>query len=340
MRAVTAFRPLASILGVLVLGASAGAQLTPDRTYYGVKRAMPMTVAVPAGAAGDVEIQLLAPETAEVVEKSPAAAGPVNLAEKFPLLWNTSDPRLLYAQLVGGGKKIGAAVVLQPMLTPRYSAEVDRTPMATPLWTMSEETWKKFRQYSGIRAYVDQHVVIDTSKGEIELALRPDCAPNTVWNFRELVRGGFYTDIMIHRVDNTGEGFVIQFGDPNGTGAGGPGSFIDLEPSPLPHDFGVISMAREGRNPNSNGSQVFLCLSRNGTKFLDTRYTSFGETVRGADTIMAIATTPVQPADRPGAHGDRPIDPPVVKSAKLVDAPPYGEGPKPVKKPGAEGSGR
>jgi peptidyl-prolyl cis-trans isomerase B (cyclophilin B) len=289
-----------------------------------------MTVNVPAGTEGEVEIQLLAAETAEVVEKAPAAAGGVDLAEKFPSLWKTTDPRVQYAQLVVGGKKIGPSVVLQPMLTPRYAAQADRATGA-PMF-MAEETWKRIRQYSGIRAYPHQNVVFDTSKGEIEIAMRPDAAPNTVWNFLELVRGGFYTDIVIHRIDNRNEGFVVQFGDPNGSGAGGPGQYVNLEASQLPHDFGVISMARSS-DPNSGGSQVFLCLSRNMTRPLDGRYTSFGETVRGSDAILAIAATPVNPPDKP-------IDPPVIKSAKLVDAAPYGEGPKPIKKPGAEGSER
>jgi peptidyl-prolyl cis-trans isomerase B (cyclophilin B) len=319
---------LALLTGLAVQ--SARAQLAPDRTYNGFKRSIPMTVKVPAGAEGEVEVHLLAAGTAEVVEKAPAAAGAIDLAEKFPILWNTTDPRLLYAQLVVGGKKTGPAVVLQPMLTPRYAAGVDRASGA-PMF-MSEENWKRIRQYSGIRAYVDQHVVFDTSKGEIELAFRPDAAPNTVWNFLDLVRGGFYTDIVIHRIDNRNEGFVIQFGDPNGTGMGGPGAFVDLEASAVPHDFGVISMARSS-DPNSGGSQVFLCLSRNATRPLDGRYTSFGETVRGGEAIVAIAATPVNPPDKP-------IDPPMIKSARLVDAPPYGDGPKPIKKPGAEGSER
>lgn len=331
MAVQSTIRRFAGALALVLVGLStrAHAQLTPDRTYYGVNRAIPMTVKVPADATGDVEIQLLAPVTAEVVEKAAAAAGPVDLKEKFPSLWKNTEPRLLYAQLVVGEKKIGPAVVLQPMLTPRYAPTLDRTPPphTNPVWDRPEEVWKRIRQYSGIRAYVDQHVVIDTSAGEIEIALRPDVAPNTVWNFRELVRGGFYTDIDIHRIiDN----FVIQFGDPNGTGGGGPGVFIDLEPSTLQHDFGVISMARQGDNPNSNGSQVFICLSREGTKLLDTRYTSFGETVRGSEAVVKLGKTPVR--------GDRPIEPPKVKSAKLVDAPPYGDGPKPVKQPGGEGS--
>lgn len=319
---------LALLAALALLPAQARAQLTPDRTYYGFKRDMPMNIKVPDGATGDVEVQLLAADTAQVVEKAAAAAGALNLAEKFPVLWNTADPRVLYAQLVVGGKKIGPAVVLQPMLTPRYAARVNAAGLpAFP----TEEQWKAYRQYSGIRAYVDQHVLIETSKGEIEVALRPDVAPNSAWNFRELVRGGFYTDIVIHRINNTGEGFVIQFGDPQGTGAGGPGSYVDLEPSSLPHDFGVLSMARSS-DPNSGGSQVFLCLSRTATRPLDGRYTSFGETVRGSEAILAIAGTPVQ--------DEKPLDPPIVKSAKLIDAPPHGDGPKALKKPGAEGSAR
>jgi peptidyl-prolyl cis-trans isomerase B (cyclophilin B) len=162
-------------------------------------------------------------------------------------------------------------------------------------------------------------VVFDTDKGEMEFQLRPDAAPNTAYNFRHLVDGGFYTDIVFHRIVPklpNGEPFVIQVGDPTGTGMGGPGYQVDLEPSTLQHDFGVLSNARSG-DPNSNGSQVFVCLSRNGTSFLDGQYTSFAQAVRGGDVIRAIAASPTGP-------GDKPLDPmPKIKSAKLIDAPPF-----------------
>ncbi len=116
-------------------------------------------------------------------------------------------------------------------------------------------------------------------------------------------------------------------GDPTGTGAGGPGYFIDLEDSNLPHDFGVISMARSG-DPNSNGSQVFLCLSRGGTEFLDGRYTTFGQSIQGADAIRAIADSPVGQGDRPTGS-----DLPKIITARLVDAAPHGTGAMPVKNP-------
>ncbi|MBL8877234.1 MAG: peptidylprolyl isomerase [Phycisphaerae bacterium] len=167
---------------------------------------------------------------------------------------------------------------------------------------------------------------METDKGVIEFQLRPDVAPNTAWNFRELVGGGFYTDIIFHRIVpklQSGHPFVIQVGDPTATGTGGPGYNIDLEQSSLQHDFGVLSMARSG-DPNSNGSQVFVCLSRPGTAFLDGNYTTFGQAISGADVIRAIAASPI------GAEG-RPTDPmPLIKTATLVDAAPYGTGPKPI----------
>ncbi len=314
----------------------AEAQLRPDRTYYGINRPIPMTLAIPQDikgitkeGLGEPQIQLLAPVTAEVVERAAAAPGPVDLAALFPTLWTTSAPRLLYAQAVVGEQKIGPAVVLQPMIPPAY-ARVDR--VGNPQFPSEQQ---RDKTYSGIRAYVDKNIVLETSKGPIEVALRPDVAPNTVWNFRELVDGGFYTDVIFHRVvaaNPSGSPFVIQVGDPTGTGRGGPGYLIDLEPSTLPHAFGILSMARTG-DPNSNGSQIFICLSRDGTAPLDGKYTSFGQTVRGAEAIQAIAAVPV-------GDKDRPIDPPMIKTARFVDAPPYGTGPKPLQGPDAQPGAR
>lgn len=303
-------------------------QVAPDRVYYGINRAIPMTITVPEGAKGDVSLQLIAPVSSEVVEKSAAAAGAVNVAEKFPMLWTTSSPRVLYLQLVVGEKKIGPAVVLQPMLTPQYASKVDA--MGNPVWIPSP------RMYSGVRAYVDKHVLIDTSKGEIEIALRPDVAPNTVWNFRGLVEGGFYTEVIFHRIaDINADGAtdILQVGDPGAgdptkAGAGGPGYYINLENSTLPHDAGIISMARTRDNkpgsPNTNGSQIFLCLTKSGTSDLDGKYTTFGETVKGLDVMKSIG------AVQTNAVTSRPIDPPMLKSAKLIDAPPFGDAAKPA----------
>lgn len=319
------------------LAAPVHGQLTPDRTYYGINRPAPMTVRIPPDIAGEATIELLAPVTAEVKASASVAAGGVDMAALFPILWAPPSPPtqqgVLYAQLVVGGARVGPAVVLQPLLDPSYAVFIDSQ--------TGEPQYRDSRGiYSGLRAYVDRHVVMETSLGTIEFAMRPDQAPNTVYSFLDLCGGGFYTDVIFHRVKAfhpTGAPFVIQAGDPlQGVGAGaaagaagegGPGFMIDLEKSKLPHDFGVISMARV-KDPNSAGSQFFICLSREGTAFLDGAFCSFGQAVAGAETIQAIAAVKVGPADRP-------VEPPVIKRCRLVDAPPYGQGPAPVKPPAA-----
>ncbi|MDP6602414.1 MAG: peptidylprolyl isomerase, partial [Phycisphaerales bacterium] len=112
-----------------------------------------------------------------------------------------------------------------------------------------------------------------------------------------------------------GQGFVIQAGDPTGTGSGGPGWWLPIERSDLPHDFGVISMAR-ANDPDSAGSQFFLCLSREGTARLDGQYCAFGETVEGEVTIKAIAATPLSDP----ASG-RPAEAPMILDMMLAPAP-------------------
>ncbi|MCC6678391.1 MAG: peptidylprolyl isomerase [Phycisphaerales bacterium] len=292
----------------------ARAQLAPDRAYYGVNRPIPMTVKIPADVAGEPSIKLFAPQTTEPVASAAVSPGPVNLATLFPQLWTGKSPALVYAQLVVGDRRVGSPVVLQPMVD-MQPARLDASGRRAVFPPRGPES-----TYSGIRAYAEKRVVLDTTQGEIEFAMRPDAAPNTVWNFLELVEGGFYTDIIFHRIVAklpSGAAFVVQAGDPTGTGSGGPGYAIDLENSSLPHDFGVLSMARSG-DPNSNGSQVFICLSRDGTSFLDTQYTSFAQLTRGAEVVKAIAAVPVGP-------GDRPADPPRIKSARAIPAPPFGE---------------
>ncbi|HEX8877212.1 MAG TPA: peptidylprolyl isomerase [Phycisphaerales bacterium] len=298
-----------ALFGLVGLAAAAHAQLSPTRLYFGINREIPVEVAVPAGKEGEAVIELLRPVTGEKAATASVLPGKVNLATLFPNLWNTKTPTLLYAQLTVGGEKIGPALVIQPLVNPKSAQGGPGGVRFLDGPTI----------YSGLRIYVDKHVVFETDKGEIEFQLRPDAAPNTAFNFRHLVEGGFYTDIVFHRIVPklpNGEPFVIQVGDPTASGGGGPGYQVDLEQSTLPHDFGVLSNARSG-DPNSNGSQVFVCLSRNGTSFLDGQYTSFAQAVRGGDVIRAIAASPI------GA-GDKPLDPmPKIKSAKLIDAPPF-----------------
>jgi peptidyl-prolyl cis-trans isomerase B (cyclophilin B) len=310
---------------LLPLSAIATAQITPDHAYNGINRPLWVKVDVPRSERGDVEIQLLKAVSAEVEMKAKAGAGRLDLAKVFPYLWTRKNPKVLYAQLVVGGRKIGPAVVLQPMQNPAISR------LAADGKTAEFVADEDGPMFNGIRAYVDQNIVLETSMGRMEFQMRPDAAPNTVWNIMQLVAGGLYTDTIFHRVvakRADGTPFVIQGGDPTGTGSGGPGFAYPLENSPLPHDFGVISIARS-TDPNTNGCQFFVCLSRDGTKHLDGRYASFGQAIVGTEAILKTAAVPVGPQDRP-------TNPPKIFKATLVPAAPYGTGPKPVTRPAGQ----
>jgi peptidyl-prolyl cis-trans isomerase B (cyclophilin B) len=126
-------------------------------------------------------------------------------------------------------------------------------------------------------------VTIETNKGNIELELYSADAPNTVNNFVFLAGEGFYDGVLFHRVIAD---FMVQGGDPTGTGSGGPGYQFDCEVdnNPLKHEKGVISMANAG--PNTNGSQFFI--THLATPHLDGRHTVFGKVVVGKDVVDAI----------------------------------------------------
>ncbi len=125
--------------------------------------------------------------------------------------------------------------------------------------------------------------IIETDKGNITIELFPDAAPNTVNNFVFLAREGFYNGVTFHRVI---ENFVIQGGDPTGTGRGGPGyTFEDeVRGNPYRHETGTLSMANAG--PNTNGSQFFICHSPQ--PHLDGRHTVFGKVIDGMDVVNRI----------------------------------------------------
>jgi peptidyl-prolyl cis-trans isomerase B (cyclophilin B) len=126
---------------------------------------------------------------------------------------------------------------------------------------------------------------IHTAKGIMKIEFFEKDAPNTVANFVKLAEAGFYNGVSFHRVIPD---FVIQGGDPTGTGAGGPGYKIDceLDGENQYHDRGVLSMAHAGRN--TGGSQFFICHSRTNTAHLDRNHTCFGKVVEGLDVIDAI----------------------------------------------------
>lgn len=125
--------------------------------------------------------------------------------------------------------------------------------------------------------------VIDTDRGQIELELFPQEAPNTVNNFVFLAKEGFYDGITFHRVINN---FMIQGGDPTGSGMGGPGYKFGDETfnNPHKHGRGVISMANAGAN--TNGSQFFITHSLQ--PHLDGRHTVFGKVIKGLETVDSV----------------------------------------------------
>ncbi|RKZ34630.1 peptidylprolyl isomerase [bacterium] len=141
-------------------------------------------------------------------------------------------------------------------------------------------------------------VVIETDYGNIEVELRPDKAPKTCANFVKLVKQGFYDSLTFHRIV---PGFVIQGGDPEGTGRGGPGYTIPAEISDLKHTVGAVACARKPDqvNPNreSSGSQFYITLTP--TPHLDGGYTIFGYVKNGMDVVNKIAKVETGPGDKP-----------------------------------------
>ena len=127
--------------------------------------------------------------------------------------------------------------------------------------------------------------VIKTEKGDMKIEFFEKDAPNTVKNFTDLAKKGYYDGLTFHRVIPN---FVIQGGCPDGDGRGGPGYQIDceLDGENQFHDRGVLSMAHAGRN--TGGSQFFICHSRDNTSHLDRNHTCFGKVVEGLEVIDDI----------------------------------------------------
>jgi cyclophilin family peptidyl-prolyl cis-trans isomerase len=145
---------------------------------------------------------------------------------------------------------------------------------------------------------------LKTNHGEITIELDPVQAPQTVNNFVFLAREGFYDGVVFHRVV---PGFVIQGGDPTGTGRGGPGyKFRDELEGEGDYSRGTVAMANAG--PNTNGSQFFICLADVG---LPHSYTIFGRVTAGMDAVDAIAGLPLD--------GERPREDAVIESVSIEE---------------------
>ncbi|WP_417309550.1 peptidylprolyl isomerase [Devosia sp.] len=145
-------------------------------------------------------------------------------------------------------------------------------------------------------AYADPEntLVIETTKGKVVIAMRPDLAPNHVAHIKKLAREGFYDGIVFHRVI---DGFMAQTGDPTGTGTGSSQyPNLKAEFNAEPHVRGTASMAR-AQNPDSANSQFFICFGD--ARFLDKQYTAWGNVIEGMENVDQIKRgEPVQDPDK------------------------------------------
>src|SRR5512132_1229228 len=137
------------------------------------------------------------------------------------------------------------------------------------------------------------NATMETNHGTIELELYPDDAPKTVDNFVKLAEDGFYDGVIFHRVI---EGFMIQGGDPTGTGSGGPGYQFEDEANDHRVVRGALAMANAG--PNTNGSQFFI-VTADECSWLDGKHTVFGHVVEGQDVVDRISHVARDDRDRP-----------------------------------------
>jgi peptidyl-prolyl cis-trans isomerase B (cyclophilin B) len=147
---------------------------------------------------------------------------------------------------------------------------------------------------------------LHTSEGAIELELYPDAAPKTVENFEKLSRDGFYESVIFHRVIPD---FMIQGGDPTGTGTGGPGYEFEDEFNEHGVTRGALAMANAG--PNTNGSQFFI-VTAEAASWLDGKHTVFGRVTSGMDVVDRISQ-----AERDA--NDRPREPVTIERVELGD---------------------
>lgn len=139
----------------------------------------------------------------------------------------------------------------------------------------------------------EEVLILETTKGPVTIAFRPDLAPGHVARIKELVSQGFYNGVPFHRVI---EGFMAQTGDPTGTGMGGSGKKLKAEFNAQPHVRGTCSMAR-AQNPDSGDSQFFICFTD--ARFLDRQYTVWGEVIEGMENIDQIKRgEPVKDPDK------------------------------------------
>lgn len=156
---------------------------------------------------------------------------------------------------------------------------------------------------------------VETSLGSFTIELLADESSRTVNNFVFLAGEGFYNGVIFHRVIKT---FMIQSGDPTGTGAGGPGyRFADELPAKHSYDPGIVAMANAG--PDTNGSQFFICTGADSRGLNGApNYTQFGRVIDGMDVVQQIAS--VQVGRSPHGEMSKPVEPPVIKNITVTES--------------------
>lgn len=178
---------------------------------------------------------------------------------------------------------------------------------------------EKVKATPAVALDVREAAILETNLGVIVIAFYPEVAPEHCKSFKRLVTAGFYDHTRFHRILDT---FVIQGGDiltrdadPDNDGTGGPGYTVPAEFNGIPHDLGILSMARSS-DPNSAGSQFFICLSRERTQALDGKYTVFGKVIGGLDVVQKIGK--VQTTANKYGEPSSPVEPVYINQAYMI----------------------
>ncbi|WP_420852238.1 signal peptidase I [Paenibacillus hamazuiensis] len=206
--------------------------------------------------------------------------------------------KINYVEHITGKNKEKPAAQTQP----QPSAASGKTYKSPP--EMAIDTAKKYQ------------AKVHTNKGDFTIELFAETAPKTVNNFVFLSRERFYDDVIFHRIIKS---FIIQGGDPTGTGRGGPGyKFEDELQTSYSYEPGIVAMANAG--PNTNGSQFFICTGEDcrGLNQIP-NYTIFGKVTEGMDTVLAIADVPVV-KQYGGSETSKPTEPVFIQSIDIVES--------------------
>jgi cyclophilin family peptidyl-prolyl cis-trans isomerase len=230
--------------------------------------------------------------------------------------------------LMGGcGGESGSSSISKPISTAPIQSSTTTSTTLTPLTTIqttstsstSQSTYtSKPKTYSSapsmqIDTSKNYIASLETSFGTFKIKLLAQESPLTVNNFVFLSREGFYNGVIFHRIIKT---FMIQTGDPTGTGSGTPGyKFVDELPPKHPYDPGIVAMANSG--PNTNGSQFFICTGPDAVSLNNyPKYTQFGQIIEGMDIVQKIASVPVVSN---GREVSKPVTPPFIKSVTIIE---------------------